>query len=213
IISNPKTSLKSIQKIWEKSAVAATNIIFELVGSGLLNIELRGSTVNVESFQNILPSRELKDLGEVYIRVVNEIEKSRRRKIRLVTIAGQLNLPEIDIFKMTCQLIAHGYYQGSLTQSTFERLTRIILPSKKTHCLKCGHVIESANEPCKNCKELPTKCSICQGLIKHGENVMECPTCSNVAHKEHMLQWLKIKEECPICKTRVTKRTLKTYST
>jgi predicted transcriptional regulator/Mn-dependent DtxR family transcriptional regulator len=213
IISNPKTSLKSIQKIWEKSAVAVTNIIFELVGSGLLNIELRGSAVYVESFQKILPSRELKDLGEIYIRVVNEIEKSRRRKIRLVTIAEKLNLPEIDIFKMTSQLIAHGYYQGSLTQSTFERLTRIRLPSKKTHCLKCGHVIESANEPCKNCKELPTKCSICQGLIKHGETVMECPTCTNLAHKEHMEQWLKIKEECPICKTRVTKRTLKTYST
>ncbi len=213
IISNPKTSLKPIQKIWEKSAVAVTNIIFELVGSGLLNIELRGSAVYVESFQKILPSRELKDLGEIYIRVVNEIEKSRRRKIRLVTIAEKLNLPEIDIFKMTSQLIAHGYYQGSLTQSTFERLTRIRLPSKKTHCLKCGHVIESANEPCKNCKELPTKCSICQGLIKHGETVMECPTCTNLAHKEHMEQWLKIKEECPICKTRVTKRTLKTYST
>ncbi|MHA1482991.1 MAG: RING finger domain-containing protein [Candidatus Heimdallarchaeaceae archaeon] len=79
--------------------------------------------------------------------------------------------------------------------------------------MKCGHVIESANEPCKNCKELPTKCTICQGLIKHGENVMECPTCTNVAHKEHMEQWLIIKEECPICKTRITKRTLKTYST
>ncbi|MCK4895272.1 MAG: E3 ubiquitin protein ligase [Candidatus Heimdallarchaeota archaeon] len=213
IISNSKTSLKSIQKIWEKSAVAVTNIIFELVGSGLLNIDIRGSAVYVESFQKILPSRELKDLGEVYIRVVNEIEKSRRRKIRLITIAEILNLPEIDIFKMTCQLIAHGYYQGSLTQSTFERLMRIKLPSKKTHCLKCGHVIESANEPCKNCKELPTKCSICQGLIKHSENVMECPSCTNVAHKEHMEQWLKIKEECPICKTRITKRTLKTYST
>ncbi len=212
-ISNQKTSLKSIQKIWGKSAVAATNIIFELVGSGLLSIELRGSAVYVESFQKILPSRELKDLGEVYIRVVNEIEKSRRRKIRLVTIAEQLKLPEIDIFKMTSQLIAHGYYQGSLTQSTFERLTRIRLPSKKTHCLKCGHVIESANDPCKNCKELPTKCLICQGLIKHGENVLECPTCNNVAHKEHMEQWLKIKEECPICKTRITKRTLKAYST
>jgi len=213
IISNPKTSLKSIQKIWEKSAVAVTNIIFELAGSGLLNIELRGSAVYVESFQKILPSRELKDLGEIYIRVVNEIEKSRRRKIRLVTIAEKLNLPEIDIFKMTSQLIAHGYYQGSLTQSTFERLTRIRLPSKKTHCLNCGHVIESANEPCKNCKEIPTKCSICQGLIKRGETVLECPTCTNLAHKEHMEQWLKIKEECPICKTRVTKRTLKTYST
>ncbi len=53
IISNQKTSLKSIQKIWEKSAVAVTNIIFELVGSGLINIELRGSNVYVESFQKI----------------------------------------------------------------------------------------------------------------------------------------------------------------
>ena len=169
--------------------------------------------MNVESFQKILPSRELKDLGEIYIRVVNEIEKSRRRKLKLSLIAEQLNMSEIDAFKIICQLIAHGYYTGALTQSTFERVTRIRLPSKKTHCLNCGHVIESANTPCKNCEELPTKCIICQGLIKHGENVLECPTCNNVAHKEHMEQWLKIKEECPICKTRVTNRTLKAYST
>ena len=213
VISNQRTSLKSIQKIWEKSAIAVSNIIFELVGSGLISIELRGSTISVESFQKILPSRELKELGEIYIRLVNEVEKSRKRKIRFDAIAQQMKIPTIDVFKMLCQLVSHGYYSGSITPSTFERIIRIRLPSKKTHCLKCGHVIENANEPCKNCEELPTKCIICQGLIKHGENVMECPTCNNVAHKEHMEQWLKIKEECPICKTRVTKRTLKSYAT
>ena len=53
---------------------------------------------------------------------------------------------------------------------------------------------------------------VCQGLIKKGDNVKECPTCNNVAHDDHLEQWMKIKQECPICKTRISKRNLKKYS-
>ena len=213
IISNAKTSIKSIQKIWDKSTVAAYNIIYELVGSGILSVNVRGNIVNLESHQDILPSKELQELGEIYIRIVNEIEKFRRKRARIEIIAEKLSMQKLDVFKIICQLTAHGYYKGSLSTSYFDKVGRISLPSKKNHCLNCGHVIESSYDPCRNCGELPVKCSICQGLIKSGENVLECPTCNNIAHKEHMLQWLKIKEECPICKTEVSNRTLKAYAT
>jgi predicted DNA-binding transcriptional regulator len=212
ITANKKVSLSNIQKNWSKSINAARNIIYELTGSGLVNLEMRGNSLNVLSYQKFLPNRELEDLGENYVRIVNEIEKSRRRKIRLNVIANTLSIMEQDIFRVICQLLAHGYYSGFLTSVFFERKGTLTLPSLKMHCLNCGHIIKSAYEACNNCKEIPAKCSVCQVLIKRGDNILECPNCSNVAHNDHMEQWMKIKNECPMCKTKISKRNLKSYA-
>jgi len=212
ITANRKVPLSNIQKNWSKSQNAARNIIFELTGSGLVNLEMRGNSLNILSYQKFLPNRELEDLGDNYVRIVNEIEKSKRKKIRLNIIASNLTLMEHDIFRTICQLLAHGYYKGTLTSTYFERIGQLILPSLKMHCLNCGHLIKSAYEACNNCKEIPSKCSVCQGLIKRGDNILECPSCSNVAHDDHMEQWMKIKNECPICKTKISKRNLKAYA-
>ncbi len=212
ITANKKVSLTSIQKNWSKSLNASRNIVYELTGSGLVNLEMRGSSLNVLSYQKFLPNRELEELGDNYVRIVNEIEKSRRKKIRLNIIAADLSLMEQDIFRIICQLLAHGYYNGILTSTYFERKGQLTLPSLKMHCLNCGHIIKSAYDPCNNCEEIPSKCSVCQGLIKRGDSILECPNCSNVAHDDHMEQWMKIKNECPMCKTKISKRNLKSYS-
>ncbi len=213
LVGNDKASIKNIQSIWEKTPVAARNIIYEITGSGLAHIELNGGKIGLISHQKILPSKELEDMGETYVKLVNEIEKSRRRRTRISNIADKISLAEHDAFKMICQLIANGYYKGNLTATFFERVGRLSLPSKKMHCLNCGHVITSVHQSCGNCGQYPQKCIICQGLVKRGDNILECPNCNNLAHKDHMLQWLKIKEECPICKTKATRRTLKAYAT
>ncbi|NPD89464.1 MAG: hypothetical protein HGN29_12160 [Asgard group archaeon] len=212
ITANKKVPLSSIQKNWSKSINAARNIVYELTGSGLVNLELRSNSLNVLSYQKFLPNKELEDLGENYVRIVNEIEKSRRKKIRLNIVASNLSLMEHDIFRIICQLLAHGYYTGILTNTYFEKRGQLTLPSLKMHCLNCGHLIKSAYEPCNNCEEIPSKCSVCQGLIKRGDNILECPNCSNVAHDDHMEQWMKIKNECPMCKTKISKRNLKSYA-
>jgi len=211
IVANRRVTISNIEKIWSKSNIAAKNIVFELTGSGLMNIDLKGNNIQVLSYQKFLPNRDLEELGESYLQVVNEIEKSRKKKARLSLISSDLSLLEHDVFRIICQLLAHGYYRGILSPVYFEKKSVLILPSRKMHCLNCGHLIKSANEPCSNCDQLPSKCSVCQGLIKRGDTVLECPDCSNVAHDEHMVQWMKIKEECPVCKTRISKRTLKAY--
>ena len=213
IISNKRVTLNNLQKLWSKSAVAVKNIIFEITGSGLLNIKLSGSSFNIISFQKFLPTRELEDLGEQYVQIVNEIEKTRKKRVRMSTIATKASLAERDVFRIITQLAAHGYYRGIITSTYFEKSGQLILPSRKMHCLSCGNLIKSAYEPCSNCNQIPQRCIVCQGLIKHGDSVLECPQCSNLAHTDHMIQWLKIKEECPICKSKVTMQTLKTYAT
>ncbi|MHA1218541.1 MAG: RING finger domain-containing protein [Candidatus Heimdallarchaeaceae archaeon] len=212
IISNSRVSFRNIMKFWEKTLVASKNIVYELTGSGLMNISSRGSTVTLVSSQKFLPNKQLNELGEIYTRVTNEIEKSRRKRIKLTTIANSVEMEPLDLFKMLCQLISHGYYKGVLTSAYFERVGKITLPKGKNYCLNCGYVIKSSTESCGNCRQLHQKCMVCQGLIKKGDNVKECPTCNNVAHEDHLEQWMKIKQECPICKTRISKRNLKKYS-
>ncbi len=211
IIANSRTSVRNIMKYWEKSEIAVKNIIYELVGSGILNVSLRGSLVSLNTHQKYLPSLELQELGDFYIKVVNEIEKIRKKKIKISTLADKTNMDPLDLFKLICQLISQGYYKGTLTSSYFEKIGKLLLPSRKNLCLNCGHEIKSAYDPCNNCQQLPPKCSVCQGLVKRGDTILECPTCENVAHKDHMNQWLRIKQECPVCKTKTTKRTLKEY--
>jgi transcription initiation factor IIE alpha subunit len=213
IISNERVTIRNIMKFWEKSDIAVKNIIYELVGSGILNVSIKGTSVYLNSHQKYLPSVELRELGEIYIKVVNEIEKIRRKRVKLTTVAEKASMHPLDVFKLICQLIAHGYYTGSLKASYFEKTGKLILPSRKNLCLNCGHELKSSNEPCSSCQQMPPKCSVCQGLVKRGDIVVECPSCNNLAHQDHMSQWMRIKQECPICKTKISKRTLKKYQT
>jgi len=211
VIANTRVSIRNIMKYWEKSIIASKNIIYELVGSGILNVSIRGTYVYLNSHQKYLPSLELQELGEIYIKVINEIEKIRKKRVKISTIADKSSMYPLDVFKLMCQLVAQGFYKGILTASYFERRGKLILPSRKNLCLNCGHELKSAYEPCSSCQQRPAKCSVCQGLVKRGDIVVECPSCSNLAHEDHMGQWLRIKQECPMCKTKVTKRTLKKY--
>ena len=213
IISNKRVTLNNLQKLWSKSSVAVKNIVYEITGSGLLNIKLSGNSFYIISYQKFLPTRDLEELGDQYVKIVNEIEKTKRKRIRINSLATKSSIAERDVFRIVTQLAAHGYYKGIITSTYFEKLDQLILPSLKMHCLSCGNLIKSAYEPCSNCNQIPQRCIICQGLIKHGDSVLECPQCSNLAHSDHMLQWLKIKEECPICKSKVTMQTLKAYAT
>lgn len=212
ILSNTRVSVKNIMKYWEKTLVASKNIVYELVGSGLMNISLRGNTITLVSSQKFLPNKQLNELGEIYTKVVNEIEKSRRKKVKLTSIADTVGMYPLDLFKLLNQLISHGYYKGRVTSAYFERAGKLVLPKGKNYCLNCGRVIRDSTEPCSNCRQLHQKCTVCQGLIKRGDRISECPTCNNVAHDDHMEQWMRIKSECPICKTRVSKRNLKKYA-
>ena len=50
-------------------------------------------------------------------------------------------------------------------------------------------------------KEKTNSCVICSEPIY--ENAIECPLCKNLFHIDHLLSWIKEKEHCPICKTKL----------
>jgi HEAT repeat protein len=52
------------------------------------------------------------------------------------------------------------------------------------------------------------KCIVCNLQIKKGEELVRCPSCGNVAHKTHMLEWLHIRGYCPVCSEKVSESEL-----
>lgn len=42
-------------------------------------------------------------------------------------------------------------------------------------------------------------CIVCQLPINENQLVLECPVCNLKAHRDHLLEWIKIKGFCPRC--------------
>ena len=47
-------------------------------------------------------------------------------------------------------------------------------------------------------------CVICRHPIKSPEKTTKCPSCKNSYHQNHLLEWLKVFNQCPICQQRLT---------
>jgi hypothetical protein len=48
--------------------------------------------------------------------------------------------------------------------------------------------------------ESKSKCSVCGKDIEIFDHVSSCPLCNARAHKDHLLDWIKMKHTCPVCK-------------
>ena len=44
-----------------------------------------------------------------------------------------------------------------------------------------------------------TVCMICKLLIRSTQTVSRCPMCFSLFHADHIFEWLKVKEKCPVC--------------
>ncbi|MHA1237751.1 MAG: hypothetical protein ACTSSJ_00655 [Candidatus Odinarchaeia archaeon] len=49
----------------------------------------------------------------------------------------------------------------------------------------------------------PLKCIVCMLPIEEGQKKIFCPYCGTPAHREHFLEWIKIKGFCPMCKRKI----------
>lgn len=46
-------------------------------------------------------------------------------------------------------------------------------------------------------------CSVCRSTIRPGDTYVRCPSCGGPAHYAHLMEWIKVKAECPRCKTKL----------
>jgi len=49
-------------------------------------------------------------------------------------------------------------------------------------------------------EEKPLFCMICKLPFKPQQQVVSCPMCQSLFHRDHAFEWLKVKGKCPVCK-------------
>lgn len=45
-----------------------------------------------------------------------------------------------------------------------------------------------------------SKCTVCGKDIEIFDEISGCPICQAKAHREHFVDWVKVKKSCPVCK-------------
>lgn len=77
------------------------------------------------------------------------------------------------------------------------------IEKRVVRCFSCGEARTNINEVCPNCGIDTVLCSVCKLPISFGSEPLECYHCQNVAHKEHLLEWVKVKGTCPVCQQKL----------
>jgi len=54
--------------------------------------------------------------------------------------------------------------------------------------------------------DLDERCSVCMSHIKAGDNFIRCPFCDTPSHYSHIVEWIKVKPQCPNCKQKLIAR-------
>jgi len=88
-------------------------------------------------------------------------------------------------------------------------------PEQKKQCLYCeADLVDVEDEGpivCLNCGKKAPYCEVCKNIITAGEKITQVKSCNHVFHKNHILEWIKIKGTCPICKNQINEESLQPY--
>ncbi len=67
-------------------------------------------------------------------------------------------------------------------------------------CPHCGTDITSTDVLCPMCNGTIQECAICRHSLKRTDEIRKCPYCDNSFHKGHLLEWIRVKNSCPVCR-------------
>ena len=42
-------------------------------------------------------------------------------------------------------------------------------------------------------------CMVCKLFLEKNDKILQCPICESLYHRDHLLEWIKIKKRCPVC--------------
>jgi predicted RNA-binding Zn-ribbon protein involved in translation (DUF1610 family) len=124
-----------------------------------------------------------------------------------------------------------SYQQPSASQSdvSIPEAIRIRLPpTPSAKCGSCGASLVVGEDYCWNCGAKITApisrtakppgrtvtelrrgiCMVCGLSLAKGDEMLSCPHCGNLAHRNHLLEWLHVKDYCPLCRKHLDQRDL-----
>ena len=70
----------------------------------------------------------------------------------------------------------------------------------QSNCPQCDNPVLEMQKNCGFCNQRLT-CSICRKSVVQAQrdDIIQCPQCSNLFHRRHILESVKLKKNCPVC--------------
>lgn len=129
---------------------------------------------------------------------VLELEK-RKEKIliqiaRLKELFGEKEIEGSEFFKK---------FQEKNEEISIINQILLDRAKNRTKCYHCNEDLVSEDEKCPHCKKKHPICPVCKRSIFGHEELVKCPKCDVLAHRTHLIEWLKSIGNCPICKEHV----------
>lgn len=103
------------------------------------------------------------------------------------------------IIKEITHLIGLGVQPKEMVIPAAQDVIKERLDRRTIRCFSCGVEKAFGEDVCPNCGIETVQCSVCKLPISFGVETAECPHCENIAHSEHLFEWIKVKGSCPVC--------------
>jgi hypothetical protein len=91
--------------------------------------------------------------------------------------------------------------------------------TRNVQCRRCGASLKAGDDYCWNCgaaakaglapAPVPRRlarrrirsgiCMVCKRGLENADEMLFCPHCGSLAHRDHLLEWLHVKNYCPTC--------------
>ncbi|MHA1912368.1 MAG: RING finger protein [Candidatus Kariarchaeaceae archaeon] len=208
IIMNGSVKTKDLLTIWNLKHKDFMLILFKLVGSGMITGMINNKEIIYEEHPKATPTINLRDIDPFYTVLSNFLEQNGTA-LSVKDLSRRLNKDQRLIIKALSLFVSDGYYPlGRMRKNRFYKGGPLMKIRGKPKCYHCGTEVENPDLPCPSCNKASPKCAVCRGALVTTDNIVSCPHCKHMAHRDHILNWLNIRSSCPLCKGQLSERTL-----
>lgn len=130
----------------------------------------------------------------------------------LAPSATSLCLASVALSAIIAFIIAGTIEEKIMTSESYTKDQTGETPPAGNTCPACGATVPENLNVCIECAEPLTSCAICKTHIPPKEAI-HCPHCHTPFHRDHLLEWLKIRGTCPNCGRPLNQRELHQTST
>jgi DNA-directed RNA polymerase subunit RPC12/RpoP len=159
-------------------------------------------------------------LFAVLLRVAFPIGASDLIKAAILTVFGL----SFAFFGAIFIILRHGELKPMSPPIICPKCGSALPASNDAFCARCGADLTETSEPVappvepesavKHKRETPRKrvhervCMVCDLALESNDTLAWCPYCGSVAHRGHLVQWVRTKKRCPMCSHRLDERSL-----
>ncbi len=123
------------------------------------------------------------------------------------------NTPEVGELIEDQEIFIRYDVEVPITTEEFSR--KVVEKPEKILCIYCNAQLQEVEDEgpivCLNCGKKAPYCEICKNIIVDGEKIVLTKPCNHIFHKNHILEWIKVKGTCPICKEQINEESLRPF--